>query len=504
MNATSSSYRSLLIASGLMLPAFMLLIAILWVCNGQLMYTLDDPYIHLELARHLHHLHYGINDADYAAPSSSILWPFLLTPFAGWSYFVKLPLIINLACLFATLVLLVRLMHDLSVFQATLMATVTALSLNLYGVVFTGMEHSLQVLLAVASGVLINAHSRDRLAQGGTLLLYVCLLLLPFVRYEGLAISVPMLAYLACHGQTRRAALTLAGLVIGLAGFSLFLHQLGLGYLPSSILAKNPPGAWTIYNNIKTNLEHYGWLIAFLLPFLGLSVYRDDRPLALAIGAAVLLQGVFGQVGWLGRYEIYLLTFLAPFLIDRVIRTRPQLIYVCVLAPLAFFSLLWVTLFTPLAASNIYNQQARLATIAAELQAPVAVNDLGLISFRTDTYVLDLWGLGSLTALRERQTEQADADWMDRLMRRHGVEYAFIYPGWFSRLPDNFIKIADLKLNELRVSAAGSQVSIFARDEMHADILRRHLKAYLARHRSPDYAITFVEAPQTNVAGAAP
>ena len=47
--------------------------------DGHLVYTLDDPYIHLAVAESILEGGYGINTGEYASPSSSILWPFLLT-----------------------------------------------------------------------------------------------------------------------------------------------------------------------------------------------------------------------------------------------------------------------------------------------------------------------------------------------------------------------------------------------------------------------------------------
>src|SRR5262249_53223254 len=49
--------------------------------GGKLVYSLDDPYIHLALARHIAAFHYGINAGEAAAPASSVLYPFLLSLF---------------------------------------------------------------------------------------------------------------------------------------------------------------------------------------------------------------------------------------------------------------------------------------------------------------------------------------------------------------------------------------------------------------------------------------
>ena len=50
----------------------------IYLSDGHLIYTLDDPYIHLAVARTILQGGYGINVAEYSAPSSSIVYPFLL------------------------------------------------------------------------------------------------------------------------------------------------------------------------------------------------------------------------------------------------------------------------------------------------------------------------------------------------------------------------------------------------------------------------------------------
>src|SRR5476649_158349 len=94
---TRFDWRPLLAAA----PAGLLALQV-WLTTG-FVYSLDDPYIHLALARQIMHGHYGINPGEFAAPSSSILWPFFLVPFAGTGFDEWAPLAINVAALYATM-----------------------------------------------------------------------------------------------------------------------------------------------------------------------------------------------------------------------------------------------------------------------------------------------------------------------------------------------------------------------------------------------------------------
>ena len=56
--------------------------------NNFFTYTLDDPYIHLELAKNIFGGNHGINITEFSAPSSSIIFPFLLAPFSNFQFYL--------------------------------------------------------------------------------------------------------------------------------------------------------------------------------------------------------------------------------------------------------------------------------------------------------------------------------------------------------------------------------------------------------------------------------
>ena len=473
----------------------MLLGAILAFNDGVFVYTLDDPYIHMALAANIAEFHYGLNASAYAAPSSSILWPFLLAPFAGMDRFVYVPLAFNLAALGANVALLHTLFRrafadashaDLA---ATWLTIASVLTLNLVGLALTGMEHELQVTLALA--VLLGIHDLAR-GDGPPRWLVAAIICGPLVRYESLSLTIAAAAVLFVHGY-RYPALTAIGAVAALlGGFSLFLLSLGLPALPSSVMTKlagpvavsgaAPVGGvaeFLVRRGADIILEPRP-AVLFVLAATGLGAWlllsrrkRDHRGVLAVMtltGAGHLALG-----GWdaLARYEIYVLAVLVGGLFvvygdelrAAMERTRPAtLLLACSLAlAVVFGRYIGVSTKSPLAANNIYEQQYQMHRFVTEYhRAPVAVNDLGLVSFGNPNFVLDLWGLGSEEARRAWRTAQQG--WPERLVERHKVPLVMIYSEWFARsggVSPDWTLVGRLFLGSTVFSVGGNPVDFY-------------------------------------------
>jgi hypothetical protein len=442
--------------------------AILTLNHGLLLYALDDTYIHLGFAARLHEGHFGINAGESSSPSSSILWPFLLAPFGGSLQFEWVPLILNLLAALGTAVTIPRLSALVlgpaaSGPGALLHAVLGVLLLFLFntvGLVFVGMEHSLQVLLA-----LLAVLQLFEVAGGGRsrAWLWPVLVLGPLVRYENLALTLPALGFLWFMGHRRAALVTLASLAGLLVTFSLFLIGQGLPPLPSSVLMKMGADAdpvWVL-NRLVHNLLHT-WSGRWLL-LLGLALFarvlargeRGPRGFAVVILLAIFGHSLLGDFGAFHRYEIYVIAaaVTAAALVHRErirgwLRTGPRLAGAIALAVLMLASgrSLYALVATPFASHELYRQQYLMGRFVREiLRAPVAVNDLGLVAFRNPYFVLDLCGLGSPDVLEAQKRFPAMA-WADTLCRRHGVRVAMIYDSWFRNRPASWKRVGVLRL----------------------------------------------------------
>lgn len=513
-------WRRLPFALALLLAAWQIA-AILIGNGGDLTYSLDDPYIHLGLSENIAQGHYGIEPNEHSAPSSSALWPFLLAPGASLAMHEALPLLLNLAALLTTIQLLSRLMSRCRMYQipggeafAAGLLTILALTLNLTGLVLTGMEHSLQVALAIAVVLGMIATSRDRPTPS---YLLAAIVAGPLVRYESAALSAAALLLLVIRGRWRTAVLTATACLALLGSFSLFLMHLDLEPLPGPVLENlevtggsvigeavtseaitDEAGPSALPAHIWTRLK---WILSMLparllasltgvLIAVALTLPRRDATLLLCGAVAPLLHLSFGSFGGFARYEIYILASVVALLIyglrrplrDLVTARGPAVSLLAVGAVLfpVFSSYATIAYLTPQAAHNIHQQHDQMYRFVTEhYRRPVAVNDLGRVSYRNPDYVLDLWGLCSTEVRRARLDR--DPAWPAAFVERHSIELAMIYESWLKgRIPTTWRRIARLQLQGKRITPGSATVSFYLTRSGSADEILEHLHRFSA------------------------
>jgi hypothetical protein len=474
-------------------PSVAILMHSLFIAKGNFAYTLDDPYIHLVLAKNIWAGQYGINMIEASAPSSSIVWPFLLAPLSILTpQFVYVPLVINCLCVVLSGFIFLQLFSRLSFALGIGCALSLMVCLNVYGLVMTGMEHSLQVLLVliiVSAFIHSETHSPNEESNTNKTLFYTSLFLLPLVRYEGLAISVPVLIYCFIKGDKKLAVFSFAALISTLAAFSLFLYSKGLGFLPSSVLAKTShTSSSATIENFLLNIRTYGFLLVPVV-LICINEFRRKPAYCLVLIAVTGLHFLFGKYGWYGRYEVYYLTFILvislKYLLDNDAKKWP----IVFILPFVFNSLVVPSFTSARASSNVHHQQGQMAKITKLLDDNVAVNDLGLVAYNSRHYVLDLWGLGSVEALTQRKSNTGNAYWIHDLMVKKQVPYAIIYDTWFPLKPDNWIKVAELVLLEKRITPASDIVSFYATSVQSAEKMKAVLHEFSRTHTSDRFSV---------------
>ncbi|HWB49026.1 MAG TPA: hypothetical protein VG651_07940 [Stellaceae bacterium] len=504
--------------------------AILCLCDGRLIYSLDDPYISLALADQIAQGHYGINAGEPSSPASSILYPFLLAVFAWAPWREWAPLLLNTAAALTTAAILAREAVRLRLVQdrrqipaAAGLIVVLCLSLNIVGLVFIGLEHSLHVLTA-AYVILGLARALDSRRVPPALV--ATIVLLPLWRFEGLAEAGLALLALAAAGYWRPAATAATAIAVALAAYVGGMTALGLPPLPSSVLVKSDiaqaGGLAALWHGLRGHLTaslanpeaHPAFLLLGLIAARPLSrrfaqTGRRDWLVA-GVGAGTLAAHIlFGAWGWFARYEAYALAAgaaaaivlwrepLAAFLA----RPRPIPVAAAAIALLLIGrTYVLAEVATPVASLGIYEQQYQMHRFAAEFyRRPVGVNDLGWVGYRNPNYVLDLWGLGSEQARTLRANAAGDPQWLGRLVAAHGVGLVMIFDDWFpGQVPAAWRRVAALKAAH-RLTSPFDTVSFYVTSPEAAPEALAALRAF-SRDLAPGTTVT-IRDPTNFVAG---
>lgn len=496
MTKKISQYASLYLSIGLLLIIILVeYVFILLNNNGMFVYTLDDPYIHLALAENIRQGHYGINVNEFSAPSSSIVWPFLLAIFLPSSSF---PLLLNILCSIGTVYFfykIIKLSIPSSYHKTTIIFSVILILIlmtNIIGLVFIGMEHSLQLLIVtfIAYGLILVKE------RGVITWLIVAIIAAPLVRYENIVISFAAISYLIINKYYKQAFISILLLSILMIGFSLFLLTLGLEVLPTSVLQKSYLVGINVLFNIMTPFQmmFYEFIknarqsVAIDIVCFSAAVFvffskekNHKKQLLIILIMAILMHLWEGKYGWYHRYEIYIFAFsllimiycCGPSITFLFVQSRAQKSWLKIgMVLFIVLSIIYVNrayvsdLFTIYRASNnVYEQQYQMHRFVVDYyKKPVAVNDIGWVSYKNDAYVLDLLGLASLEVLRLKYTNSAE--WMDKLVREKNTKLILIYRDWFETIPPHWIKIGVLHYGEEAITMAENDVHFYTVDEV--------------------------------------
>jgi len=463
-------------------------IAILVLNSGHLVFTIDDAYIHLALAENLLRGHYGVNLTEFSAPASSILWPFLIAPVSGLPIADYCLLVFNAACALGTVCVLWRVLVSpgpgaspggLPPRTLSLWMAVLVLACNLIGLVFLGMEHSLQVLLTSLIVLGLVQETQTRTAPWW---LVAVLVAAPVIRYENAFLAGPAIVYLFLRSHRTKAVVAAVLAALPVLAFGAFLSSHQSGFLPTSVVAKSGfrglRGIVALLGEtLKTNLDSsQGVLLACGIPILAVAALARGRDAGERLFAAVVATGIAahllsGKTGGFGRYESYIwgaLVLAIAHLYKGPLGRFTQSLGAWRSAAVAGLGLAAtclpytaIAVLTPLASNNIYEQQYQMHRFAADyLKAVVAVNDLGLVSYRNPRYVLDLAGLASKEAFATRWQSGNDG-WMQQLAGRYDAKVAMIYDDWFRSIPREWVRVAELRLGKPRIATSRSVVGIY-------------------------------------------
>lgn len=464
-----------------------LLASILQLTNGHLNYTLDDPYIHLALAENLVQGHYGINANENASPSSSILYPFLVATGLALGLGQLAPLMLNTLGAFGTTWVLSGIfwdaLHKSTTRPIPWLAYITLpfllLAVNGYALSMTGMEHTLHVWasLAIIRGLIVMERN-----QAVPIFLIIACIAAPLLRFEGAALSGAALLAICFTGHWRAGLTTGAVLAACLVSYASMMASLGLPLMPSSVMVKSGPTAAIVANRfdalafeivaaIRASLaDRQGRILTGLiivLLFGTLHAPKSARVIIYVAAAAGMAHLLVGRWDWFSRYEIYIIATLiaanlhvwGPIIGTATRRITTPALFIFIF-PFIGYTYTLDTILTPKAARNIYEQQFQMHRFATDyFPKPVAVIDLGWVTYDNDQYVLDLWGLGNETARQLFNAQGRTPEAVQQMTNDAGVTYAMLYDEvFYEGLPPEWCLIAQLETPQLTASFATVEI----------------------------------------------
>ena len=495
--------------------------------EGHLVYSLDDAYIHMAMAKNLaRHGVWGVNASGFASASSSLLWTallagcYLLFGVNGWAPFA-LNVLSCLAVLFIADLYWRR--WGAAAWLRALGGVAIVLCVPLALLPLIGMEHSLHLLLSLwfAGAAVDLLLAPGPSGKSGRLALPLLAALLAASRYEGLFLVGVAALLLACRRMFARALATVAAAVLPLAGFSvLSLLSHGLA-LPNPVLLKAAGSRLSLLGTLlrfADRRDRLAWEqnpyfvallgLAVLLALAALALLRKWRTpgfiLPCLLAAMIVLHFHFGfSPGfWVYRYSAYLVAFAVFALVAFMPAERKLAIPWRALATgAALAALAWMTIANDEWREGIFpgrevarvrrNFLEHVGTAcfirAACPRGPVAVNDIGAVCFFADAEILDLYGLGNVEPLRfrsePRARERAD---LDAWVRAKGARLAIVQLGWsdmMARLPRTWTEVGEVDL-PLR----GSKIGFFAVESGDGDALRQKLRSFYGEWWRPRHA----------------
>lgn len=497
------------------------LAACLRVSDGRLVYVLDDPAIHLAIARNLaEHGTWGVVPGHFESASSSPVWTMILA--AGVTVLPAgeeaLALVLNLVAGVAVLALLARaqtvlrpaLRRPLDV-AATVVVTVAVLFLPAAAMV--GMEHVLHLALLLLAVTLL-LRDRPATTRLGALLPYLVLAVATLTRLETAFVAAGLGAALVLQALPwgRDEALPwqpVARRVIGLglasglplAAYGLVNKAMGQDLLPNSVAAKSEtingadpvPSPRLVMDRLTSDpllVTLVG--ICIVLAVLGWRTRTRWATLGTAVAVTAGLHVTLAQVGWYERYQIYLIGLAVLALawagrdLPAPIRIqRPHLIPVLVLVLLLTTTTkVSLTVEAPRGVADTYQQRYQAARFLARYydDVPVATGELGYISLFHEGPITDLYGLGDhevLVARRDNQEPEARKAYWDELVRRRDVPVVAIYPTTLLfEVPERWILVGTWTLPRPPFTAYDENFQFYATRPEEVAPLTAHLEEF--------------------------
>ncbi|MEL7670111.1 hypothetical protein [Methanobacterium sp.] len=509
-------------------------VAVLWITililfresitinRGIFTYVLDDPYIHMAMAKNLIlHGVWGVDKYGFTSSSSSPLWIIVLS-LAYFLFGVNLfiPFILNV--MFATIFIFIA----YSIFRYYKMQPMYNLIFLLFlifftpipALAFTGMEHILQIVIIVLFTFIgVKMLCEDKSNNLKYIMLPILAALVVAVRYEDLIIVLIIAAMFFIKREFWKSLSILGASMVPVFAYGIYSTMNGWFFLPNSLITK------TIFVEAKTQAFSLNGITLLMNNFLNIQNLFIFIPLILAIGLLIFrfrekkrlwnaqnillitfigtatLHMIAARTGWFYRYEAYLIALgilTIAIGINEYLPAVPKWDKKLISKNLTLITIIFVLFVSlagrgycsfnevPKATHNIYDQQYQMSLFIQKYYKgdAVSLNDVGAVNYATDIKSVDLLGLSGLNVSKEILKENYTIKDIDNITRQNHVKVIIVYEDLYKKyltggIPSDWVKIGQWKINN-RITCFMDTVSFYAIDPQDAENLTKNLKEF--------------------------
>lgn len=483
--------------------------------NGNPVYVLDDPYIHLATAKNFaFHGVFGVTQFEFTSSSSSPLWTFLLVLLIKiFGNNASIPYYLNLFFSLLTLTIVFKFFYKSKSFFNGFSILIAFLSAPFLALIHTGLEHTAHIFLTTSFIFLAYKFFSNQNSKLDIVLLLINSLFLSAARYEGaFLIFVCGIIFIYQKKYFLGFSIWILGALAPIS-MGLYSMQNGWSFLPNSIYLK---GNTQIFSSITEFIKRifYMWYLQIaenphILVILGINTFiliknikekQNISKIFLSVSylSASLLHLQLAQTGWFYRYEAYIVfSGIIVILIagEHIISKYLELVNGLSRIPKAIAIVLILIMVSPLlhraiestnrikpASTNIYEQQISYANFITKFynQKTIALNDVGAANYFNNIKSIDLWGLSNKIAAKAKKNNDFDSTTIKKLFELSHPDIAIVYPDWYlgkTALPANWIKISEWKIFNNFVCGE-SRIGFYAPDSSSANNLLKNLKSY--------------------------
>ena len=482
--------------------------------GAPIIYAIEDPYIHMAMAKNMAlYGVLGVNPDGFTASTSSILWTLTLSLYykiLGISGDAPFWLNLVFACL--AIWMAWRILRRAAGDRPWLLAgglVGFVFFVPLAPVILGGMETGMHIFVALlflesAVDVLV---SQGPVGWGRAVGLALLAALFSLVRYENLAMIGFVCALLFLSRRFALSGAVLVSALVPVLLFGAYSVSQGWQFLPNSLIIRSAGGILSdplaslpsrlanLWNEPHLFVLMVGALSGLLLDLRQPLPGGRGRWIGVVFVLVLMTHVVVDHFGYFYRYEAYLMAMgilaLAALWGPRIGRLQRSvegemrallagLVIFLSLMPLYSRGMEAIRA-TPYGMANIYDQHYQIARFLKQYYAGSAIglHDIGLAGLISDVYVVDLVGLANReTALGFKHSHAAWTQAMEDELRRHNVRVVVAYPGWVGPfLPAGWSPVGSWTVDQ-RWTVGNAKMSFYAQDEATAQALRAHLAEY--------------------------